>query len=264
MNNTHENFWNELQGIFVENGETYSLEFTNTDIAKILFNKNFIALEILITATERVCLRKVNKISQTIIFSEALSSIEIEPLLLKINQIRKEILNPNDEKHSDNKDSITYSNTFSSQLLSGTDYGTNAKKIYTKLCTLLNFDSNKINQFGMFKPLYATFADTYRKADVWFICYSNFNKFKDKNENREFLEKGQKINIIENNGNSITEIVPEKCGRSNTADRITFVKVKKDNKWTYVFYGIYKLTQNGTTRHYDRISKIYPIIVNLN
>lgn len=53
----------------------------------------------------------------------------------------------------------------------------------------------------------------------------------------------------------ILEAVDEKTGRSNNANRITFVKTKNG----YEFLGVYKLVENGTTRVYKRISDIYPM-----
>lgn len=138
-----------------------------------------------------------------------------------------------------------------SHILSGRVYGTNTRKIYEKFCDTLGWDKSKANQFGWQTPLYATNADTDRTRDVWFICYPNYAP--------EMLdcivEDRHVVNLIQNNGDTIIEVVVEEIGKSNNADRITFVKTK----YGYEFFGVYKLVKNSTTRVYQRISKDYPI-----
>lgn len=63
------------------------------------------------------------------------------------------------------------------------------------------------------------------------------------------------VNLIQNNGENIIEVVDDSIGKSNNANRITFVKTENG----YEFFGVYKIIQNGTTRVYKRISDIYPM-----
>lgn len=138
-----------------------------------------------------------------------------------------------------------------SRIIRGCVYGTNSQSIYKEFCNTLGWDRNKINQFGYQTPLYATNADTNRTSDVWFIYYPNYDL-----QHLDFVVKdSHAINLIQKNGNMILEAVDEKTGRSNNANRITFVKTKNG----YEFFGVYKLVENGTTRVYKRISDIYPM-----
>lgn len=50
-------------------------------------------------------------------------------------------------------------------------------------------------------------------------------------------------------------MVDDNIGKSNNANRITFVKTKNG----YEFLGVYKIIKNGTTRIYQRISNVYPV-----
>lgn len=63
------------------------------------------------------------------------------------------------------------------------------------------------------------------------------------------------VNLIQNNGDTIIEVVDDNLGKSNNANRITFVKTNSG----YEFFGVYKIVENGTTRRYQRISDNYPI-----
>ena len=63
------------------------------------------------------------------------------------------------------------------------------------------------------------------------------------------------VNLIQNNGDNIIEVVDDNIGKSNNANRITFVKTNSG----YEFFGVYKIVKNGTTRLYQRISDNYPI-----
>lgn len=138
-----------------------------------------------------------------------------------------------------------------SRIIRGCVYGTNSRNIYEKFCDTLGWDRNKINQFGFQTPLYATNADTNRKADVWFICYPNYDL-----QNLDgVVEDCHVLNLIQKNGDIILDAVDEKTGCSNNANRITFVKTENG----YEFFGVYKIIQNGTTRVYQRISDIYPM-----
>lgn len=130
-------------------------------------------------------------------------------------------------------------------------YGTNSRTIYQKFCETLNWDKNKINQFGWQTPLYATNADTDRVADVWFIFYPNY----DPQKLDAVVDDYHVVNLIQNDGDQIIEVVDDTLGKSNNADRITFVKTKNG----YEFFGVYKIIKNGTTRIYKRISDVYPI-----
>jgi len=129
-------------------------------------------------------------------------------------------------------------------------YGTNSRKIYEKFCDTLGWDKSKAGCFGPQTPLYAEKCDTKRENDVWFICYPNYDR------NNINVSVAGKTNIIENNGNSITEIVDPKFGKSNNAKRITFVKTDDG----YEFLGVFKLVKNGTTRVYEKDSDVYPIV----
>ena len=136
-------------------------------------------------------------------------------------------------------------------LVRGRVYGTKAKEIYAELCYVRGWDRSKEGQFGMFKPLYSENCDTNRENDVWFICYPNYSK----DGLMNVVPDVHAINIIEDNGDKITEIVAQRIGMSHIANRITFVKTKDG----YAFLGVYKIVQNGTTRIYKRISDQYPM-----
>lgn len=136
-------------------------------------------------------------------------------------------------------------------LVAGRVYGTNSRTIYEKFCISLNWDRDKSNQFGWQTPLYAINCDTYKENDVWFIYYPNY----DKNRIDNVVEDGHVVNLIYNNGDRIMERVEKQIGSSHLANRITFVKTKAG----YEFLGVYKIIQNGTTRIYERISKVYPV-----
>lgn len=137
-------------------------------------------------------------------------------------------------------------------IVRGEIYGTKAQNIYCKFCETLNFDSSKIAKFGILQPLYAENADTKRTSDVWFICYPNY----DPNKLENTVADGHVINLIQNYGDKIIEVIDEKYGNSHDANRITFAKTKSGY---YEFLGVYKIVQNGTTRIYERISDIYPL-----
>lgn len=138
-----------------------------------------------------------------------------------------------------------------SHIVGGCIYGTNTRTIYEKFCDTLGWDKNKANQFGWQTPLYATNADTDRTRDVWFIYYPNYDVQRFDN----VVKDCHAVNLIKNNGDTIIEVVEDSIGKSNNADRLTFVKTKHG----YEFLGIYHLTNNGTTRIYQRISRDYPI-----
>ena len=137
-----------------------------------------------------------------------------------------------------------------SQLEAGKVYGGNSRKIFEKFCQTLDWDFSKANQFGWQTPLYAKNADTYRKNDVWFIFYPNY----DANKLDTVVENYHVVNLIVDNGNKIIEVVDNAIGFCNNANRITFVKTNNG----YEFLGVYKIVQNGTTRIYERISNKYP------
>ena len=99
--------------------------------------------------------------------------------------------------------------------------------------------------------MYAANADTNRTSDVWFIFYPNY----DPQKLDTVVNNYHVVNLIQNSGKEIIEIVDDSIGRSNNANRITFVKTENG----YEFFGVYKIIQNGTTRVYQRISDIYPM-----
>lgn len=138
-----------------------------------------------------------------------------------------------------------------SKIVCGHIYGGNSRKIYEKFCDTLGWDKTKANQFGWQTPLYAANADTDRTRGVWFIFYANY----DADKLDDIVENRHVVNLIQNNGDVIIEVVDGSIGASNLADRITFVKTNKG----YEFYGVYKIIENGTTRCYQRISLNYPI-----
>lgn len=138
-----------------------------------------------------------------------------------------------------------------SHVIRGCTYGTNSKKIYEKFCDSLGWNRNKINQFRCQTPLYAANADTNRTSGVWIIFYPNY----DPQKLDAVVDDYHVVNLIQNNGEKIIEIVDDSIGRSNSANRITFVKTKNG----YEFLGVYKIIQNGTTRIYKKISDIYPM-----
>ena len=132
----------------------------------------------------------------------------------------------------------------------GKVYGTNTRTIYEGFCRSLGWDWTKRYCFGFQTPLYAENCDTTRENDVWFICYPNYDP-----EKLDCVVKDRHVvNLIQNNGDEIIEIVEEKIGPSHNARRITFVKTLSG----YKFSGVYELVKNGTTRRYKRISKFYP------
>lgn len=138
-----------------------------------------------------------------------------------------------------------------SHILRGRIYGTNSQKIYEKFCYTLGWDRSKIDQFGWQTPLYAANADTDRINDVWFIFYPNY----DSQRLDTYVDDCHVVNLIQDNGDTIIEIVDDAIGKANDTCRITFVKTKRG----YEFLGVYEIVQNGTTRIYKRISDNYPI-----
>lgn len=126
-------------------------------------------------------------------------------------------------------------------------YGTKAYDIYLNCCKNLGWDYQKAGSFGQRQLLYAMFCDTKRENDVWFICYSNYSPIKKGDAGHE--------NIILGGGKEIIEKVRPDVGRSNEANRVTFIR-KKDG---YYFLGVYQLVENGITRRYRRISETYPV-----
>ena len=138
-----------------------------------------------------------------------------------------------------------------SHIVRGCVYGNSSRKIYEKFCDTLGWDRKKSNQFGWQTPLYAANADTKRLNDVWFIFYPNY----DAEKLNAVVDNHHVVNLIQNEGDVIIEIVEEFIGESNNANRITFVKTKKG----YEFLGVYSIIQNGTTRIYKRISNNYPL-----
>ena len=133
----------------------------------------------------------------------------------------------------------------------GCAYGGNSRTIYEAFCANLGWDSSKADCFGWQKPLYAKNADTDRTRDVWFIFYPNY----DAQKLDSVVEDYHVVNLIQNNGDDIIEIVDDNLGKSHNADRITFVKINN----SYEFFGVYKIVENGTTRIYKRISDSYPL-----
>lgn len=138
-----------------------------------------------------------------------------------------------------------------SHIVRGCVYGGNSRKIYEKFCETLGWDKNKSNQFGWQTPLYAANADTDRTNDVWFIFYPNY----DVQKLDTVVDDYHVVNLIQNNGDKIIEIVDERIGSTNNANRITFVKTDSG----YEFFGVYKIIKNGTSRIYRRISDHYPM-----
>ena len=138
-----------------------------------------------------------------------------------------------------------------SHIMRGCVYGGNSRKIYEKFCGTLGWDKNKANQFGWQTPLYAANADTNKTNDVWFIFYPNY----DAQRLDSVVDNYHVVNLIQNNGDTIIEVVDDNLGKSNNANRNTFVKTNSG----YEFFGVYKIVENGTTRRYQRISDNYPI-----
>ena len=148
------------------------------------------------------------------------------------------------------KSKSTYTADFS-KIERGYIYGTNSRTIYEEFCKTLSWDKNKADQFGWRTPLYATNCDTDRTSDVWFIFYANYDAEKLDN----VVDDVHVVNFIQNDGDTIIEIVDDKIGASNNANRITFVRTDKG----YEFLGVYKIEKNGTSRLYKRISTVYPV-----
>lgn len=145
-----------------------------------------------------------------------------------------------------NKNLVDFSN-----LVSGKIYGTNSRKIYENFCDSLGWNKALSNQFGWQTPLYAPNCDANKENDVWFICYPNY----DIDKLDCVVDDFHVVNLIRNEDDEIIEVVDEHIGKSNNANRITFVKTK----YGYKFLGVYKIVKNGTTRIYKRISNKYPI-----
>lgn len=139
-----------------------------------------------------------------------------------------------------------------SYILRGRLYGGNSRKIYETFCQTLGWDKSKSNQFGWQTPLYAANADTDRTSNIWFIFYPNY----DAQKLDAVVENVHVVNLIQNDGNIILEVVEERFGETNSANRITFVKTNNG----YEFMGVYKIIKNGTTRVYQRISDRYPLL----
>ncbi|MCL2752011.1 MAG: hypothetical protein FWE62_04555 [Firmicutes bacterium] len=137
------------------------------------------------------------------------------------------------------------------KILQGRVYGGNSRKIYEKFCETLAWDKWKVDQFGWQTPLYAKNADTDRKRDIWFIFHANY----DPDNLDSVVGDAHVINLITDNGDRIIEVVDERFGKTNPADRITFVKTNNG----YEFFGIYTVVKNGTTRVYKRIADNYPM-----
>ena len=137
-----------------------------------------------------------------------------------------------------------------SHIVRGHAYGGNSRKIYEKFCETLGWDKSKANQFGWQTPLYATNADTDRTNDVWFIFYPNYDAEKLDTAVADY----HVVNLIRNDGDEIIEIVDDRIGESNHANRITFVKTSNG----YEFFGVYEIVKNGTARLYRRIHNNYP------
>ena len=134
----------------------------------------------------------------------------------------------------------------------GAVYGTSTRKIYEMFCKTLNWDLSQADAcFGWQKPLYAKNADTTREKDVWFIFYPNY----DKNQLDTVVNDFHVVNLIQDEGETIIEIVADEVSASNNADRITFVRTNIG----YEFFGVYRIVKNGTVRIYKRIYKKYPI-----
>ncbi len=95
MNNTYQNFWDNFQNLLDENGGEYSLEFINADEAQILYHNEETSLDIyIIKKSERVCLRKINKLNQVLIFSNNLNSVDFDSLISKIDEYGIKIATP--------------------------------------------------------------------------------------------------------------------------------------------------------------------------
>lgn len=130
-------------------------------------------------------------------------------------------------------------------------YGTNSRTIFEEFCKTLYWDKSKADCFGWQTPLYAENADTDRTRDVWFIFYPNY----DAQKLDSVVDNYHVVNLIQNNGENIIEIVDDYIDKSNNANRITFVRTNSG----YEFLGVYEIVKNGTTRIYKRISDRYPI-----
>lgn len=136
-------------------------------------------------------------------------------------------------------------------IIRGKSYGGNSRKIYETFCQTLGWDKSKANQFGWQTPLYAANADTDRTSNVWFIFYPNY----DAQKLDAVVENVHVVNLIQNDGNIILEVVDDRFCETNSLNRITFVKTNNG----YEFMGVYKIIKNGTTRIYQRTSDRYPL-----
>lgn len=137
-----------------------------------------------------------------------------------------------------------------SHIVRGRVYGGNSRKIYERFCDTLGWDKSKANQFGWQTPLYAANADKKKECGVWFIFYPNY----DAQKLDAVVDDYHVVNLIQNNGDSIIEVV-ESGATYQSKYRIIFVKINN----VYEFFGVYKTVQNGTIRKYQRICDNYPI-----
>ncbi len=162
-------------------------------------------------------------------------------------------INKNEEpffkyKHKNGTSSTKKKKIDYSHIVSGHIYGNNSHRTYKEFCKSLGWDISKADQFGWKKPLYASYADTNRTSNVWFI----FNKNYDKNKLNLVVKNCNVINYIVDNGAFIIEI-NNICDKTNDANRITFIKTSDG----YEFLGVYKMVENGSIRIYKRISDCY-------
>lgn len=152
-----------------------------------------------------------------------------------------------------NKKSDKRASAISKSLSSGTAYGSNSKTVYSEFCDFLGFDRTQVGCFGFQTKLYAENADTDRKCDVWFICYPNYDEYKFNNN----VKAKNYTNVIKDAGDTIIESFENYyVQKSSRSDTLVFVKTDVEKK--YVFFGVYKVVENGLKRVYKRISFKYP------
>ena len=117
----------------------------------------------------------------------------------------------------------------------------------------MGFDRTQVGCFGFQTKLYAENADTDSKCDVWFICYPNYDEYKFNNN----VKAKNYTNVIKDAGDTIIESFENYyVQKSSRSDTLVFVKTDVEKK--YVFFGVYKVVENGLKRVYKRISFKYP------
>lgn len=127
--------------------------------------------------------------------------------------------------------------------------GTHSQKIYLELCDKFGWNRNLANHFGNVTPFY-NFAENATKEGyaVWFLPYSNLT-----NKSKNWT------NFVSLNEITISQI-GEKHKKQSQSIRVTFIK---DQRFGYVFWGLFKLEPSQSNSNFDVLKiinggEIYP------